>query len=206
VDLIGKISGFSSYTMADLFFHIKAARSGNRVLFYDQAGECILIAGRRAVAWPSLSKAVRRVYAPVIRSAAHNSEREDVLLLNPTARALVAMDDRVSYAVHDVFTPWTGPRPDVVKVANLLRRLYFRDEMIETGLRAILDSLDDGGHLLIVDNPRIPGGGTRGGLYRREAGRFVIVAQTDDPPEIVDLIVSVETAGRIASSSPEICS
>lgn len=66
-------------------------------------------------------------------------------------------DPRVSYRVHDVFTAWPGDQPDVIKVANLLRRLYFSDADITRALCAIHESPAEGGHLLVVDNSRIPG-------------------------------------------------
>jgi len=114
-----------------------------------------------------------------------------VLLLNPSVRQHIAADPRVSYRVHDIFQPWTGPAPDVIKVANLLRRLYFDDERIVLALHALLNSLEDGGHLLIVDNPRMKNTPPRGGLYRRDGDRFVPVAQTEGTPEIDDLIRAV---------------
>lgn len=55
-------------------------------------------------------------------------------------------------------------------------------------LRSVLCSLDERGYLLVVDNPRIRGVANRGGVYWREAGRFCWIAQTDQAPEIVDLV------------------
>ncbi len=80
--------------------------------------------------------------------------------------------------------------PDVIKVANLLRRLYFSDEDICRALRSLLASLDEGGHLLILDNPRIPGIDIRAGLFRRSQDRFELVATTTEEPEILDLVLS----------------
>jgi chemotaxis methyl-accepting protein methylase len=108
----------------------------------------------------------------------------------------MATDARVSYRVHDIFQPWSGPAPNIIKVANLLRRLYFDDARIVSALRSLLASLQDGGHLLIVDNPRMKNTPPRGGLYRRDGDRFVPVAQTVGTPEIDDLIrtVSLDSA------------
>jgi hypothetical protein len=117
-----------------------------------------------------------------------------VLLLGPEARQLMRRDARVSTRVHDVFEPWPSPAPSVIKVANLLRRLYFSDDDIRRALTALLESLDEGGHLLVVDNPRIAGIAVRAGLYRREGGRFVQVARTPDEPEIADLLATASLA------------
>jgi hypothetical protein len=193
VDLLAKVPSFASYVIADLYLQIEAVEVGRRVLFFDPSGTCILVAGRRLLAWPSLSRTVRILCAPLVRRAAGRSRRP-VLLLGPAARARMAADPRVTARVHDVFEPWSGPAPDVIKVANLLRRLYFSDEDISRALTALLASLAEGGHLLILDNPRVPGIDLRAGLYRRVGGRFVAVARTENPPEIADLIEAPELA------------
>lgn len=190
VDLIDRIGQFGSYTIADLYLTLEAVQVGSHTLLFDHSGECILVIGRRGLAWPSLSRPVATLYAPIIARAAGRT-RAEVLLLNPAARDLIATDPRVGYRVHDVFTPWEGDPPDVIKVANLLRRLYFPDEQITVGLRALLTSLPEGGHLLMVDNPRIEGIDYRAGLFRRSGGRFELVATTEQPPEIGDLIEQV---------------
>lgn len=192
VELIGRLPGFKSYIIADLYLDMAATTVLRHTLFYDPDGACVLVAGRRLLAWPTQSRAVRLLYSPLLRIAARrDGRRRKVLLLNPEVRALIASDPRVTYQVHDVFDPWVDPRPDVIKVANLLRRLYFSDADIRRALISLLASLPEGGHLLIVDNPRIKGMGPRGGLYRRNGQRFETVARTPDIPEIDDLIVTV---------------
>ena len=193
VDLIRRLPAFGSYVIADVSLFLTALTVGRSVLFYDQEDQCILIVGKRLVAWPTLSRSVRLLYGPLLRRAGpHRHEQRQVLMLNPTARSLHAADPRVDYRVHDVFQPWDGPKqPDVIKVANLLRRLYFDDDTLRRGLEAILESLPEGGHLLIVDNPRAKGVGPRAGIYQSIRGRFEPIAQTPDAPEIDDLIQAV---------------
>ena len=194
-DLVGRLPDFGRYTIADLHLYIGHRRVGRRDVFYDAAGSAILVVGPRLVAWPSLSRFVRALYLPVLRRAERSGRSpERVLLLNPVARNLIARDPRVSYREHDIFTPWAGAPADVIKVANLLRRLYFSDEAISEALDVLARDLPEGGFLLIVDNPRIEGIVERGGLYRLEDGRFVVVAETPDRPEIADLIERVRPA------------
>jgi hypothetical protein len=127
----------------------------------------------------------------MIAATSRNPERRtEVPLLNPLVRAAMKADSRITCAVHDVFEPWPGQSPDVIKVANLLRRVYFDDQTLRRGLDALLAGLADGGHLFIVDDPYIQGINSRAGLYRREGGRFVAVALTPETPEINDLILA----------------
>jgi hypothetical protein len=189
VDLVNRLPDFGSYVIADLFLTVSVLQRGIRMFVYGPDGECILIAGPRALAWPSLSGAVRGLYRPLLaRAERHRGERRELLLLNPAARELIARDQRVSYRIHDVFTVWSGELPDVIKIANLLRRLYFTDAEIARALRAVHASLRPDGHLLIVDNPRIAGIPARAGLYRRMPAGFATVAESEHVPEISDLI------------------
>lgn len=194
-DLVTKLPAFASYVMADLYLELSAAEIGRHLVLFDHQGTCILVAGRRLMGWPSLSRLVRVLYGPLIARARRRPARS-VLLLGPAARELIRDDPRVSARVHDVFQAWPQPAPDVIKVANLLRRLYFSDADILRALQVLLESLEDGGHLLVVDNPRLPGIGVRAGLYRRSGDSFAAVAQTEHPPEIADLMRSPELALR----------
>jgi hypothetical protein len=193
VDLVAKLPEFASYVVADLYLQLRAVEVGRSVLFFDAEGTCVLVAGRRLLAWPSLSRTVRLLCAPLLLRA-RGREGRPVLLLGPAARRLMRTDPRVTARVHDVFEVWPAPAPDVIKVANLLRRLYFSDEDILRALRSLLASLEDGGHLLVLDNPRVEGIDLRAGLYRRAGDRFVQVATTEHPPEIADLLSSPEPA------------
>lgn len=191
VDLVRRLpSGFASYVIADRYLSVHAVEVlGHTLLFDPDDGQCILAFGRRSLAWPHRSRAVHLVYAPLLGAAAlRRRHRREVSLLNPRARALVAEDRRVTVRTHDVFRPWDGPTPDVIKVANLLRRIYFSDEEILQALEALRQSLDEGGYLLVVDDPYLPIA-PRAGLYRRQGDRFQVVALTDEVPEINDLVL-----------------
>lgn len=198
VDLIRRLPVFSAYTVADLFLSVSAGRSLRHVLIFDSQ-ECILVAGRWLAAWPTLSPVIRAICRPFeVMESRHPERREQVLLLNPTLQAMMRADPRITARVHDVFTPWPAPAPDVFKVANLLRRVYFSDAEISQALDALYAGLDEGGHLLVVDDGQrytvevAKGTGARAGLYRREGGRFVVVGETTAAPEISDLVAGVE--------------
>lgn len=200
LDLLAQLPNFGSYVIADLYLHLSAVEVAGHVVFFDAAERCVLVAGRRILVWPT--GAVGGLVGPLVRVARRRRDRwRQVLLLCPSARARIAADPRVSSAVHDVFTVWPGRAPDVIKVANVLRRLYFSDEDILRALQALLASLPEGGHLLVVDNPRRKGVGSRGGLYRGVGDRFEPVATTPDAPEIDDLVARVRASAEPVRSS-----
>ena len=190
IDLVAQLPSFDEYVIADLYLTLRAVRVGKRVLLFDQDGECVLVGGPRVSAWPSLSKLVAALYQRTIRTGSASlgrNEFEEVLLLNPATRQLIANNQRVTYRTHDVFTVWEGSPPTVIKVANLLRRLYFEDPDLSRALSAIHASLAPGGHLMIVDNPRLSDPSPRAGIWRRDQHGFTEIARLGEP-EIADLV------------------
>lgn len=193
VDLATRLNGFSEYVIADLYLYLTAVDLGSHIVLFDEQGRCVLVGGRRLSAWPDLSGFVRTLYRPLIgraRARLDGGHGRQVLLLNPSARRLIEADPRVTHRTHDVFEPWDGPQPDVIKVANLLRRLYFDDADLTRALVALRDNLPDGGHLMIVDNPRLADPRPRAGIWRRDGDRFLEVARLGEP-EIADLVDQV---------------
>lgn len=204
VELVARLPDVAAYVIADLYLYLHAVPVAGHVVFFDEAGECVLVAGRRLLTWPGSSPVVTTLTRPLLALARRRRAAwRSVLLLCPSARSLIGSDPRVTSAVHDVFTAWSGPpRPDVIKVANVLRRLYFTDEAISRALGALFRSLPEGGHLLVVNNPRARGVGSRGGLYRRDGDRFAVVARTPEPPEIDDLVLALRQVANGAVPEP----
>jgi len=204
LDLVEQLppSGSWSYTIADLYLTLRAVRVGRRTALFTDDGTCVLVVGPRAMAWPAESGAVAALYSRVVARASQRlAGATEVLLLNPATRELLARDPRVTHRVHDIFEPWPGERPDVIKVANLLRRLYFDDESLLRALETLHGSLPDGGHLLLVDNPRLLDTSPRAGLYVRSGPRFEEVARVGEP-EIADLVSRVGQTSSQDATGP----
>lgn len=190
LDLIRRLPAFQAYVIADLHMNVAAIPVRRHTLLYDGNGECILIFSRRWVVWPQLSRIVRLLYRPLLAAATYRAERRRTIpLVNPEVRSLMATDGRITCRVHDLFQPWVDQQPDVIKIANLLRFVYFDADAISCGLSALLAGLPEGGHLFMVENPFPNERGTRAGLYRRHGDRFVIHATTEEPPEIHSLVL-----------------
>lgn len=196
VELVERLGRFREYVITDLCLVVDVARTGPRMVFRDAAGRVVVVAGPHFVAWPASSALVRLLYRPIMarteRSGQDGAADLQVPLLNPATRRLLERDPRVQVRAHDIFTAWPGPRPDLVKVANVLRRLYFSVERIRAALAVILFTLPEGGHLLLIDNPRVtPPVPVRGCLYRRTGDRFEVVGRTGQPTEAHDLVLQV---------------
>ena len=199
LELLAKLPDVARFIICDLYFHLDSYRWRGRTYYFGPDDRVVLVAGKRWIAWPTQSRTVEFGVRRGAARARRRGSRTDVLLLNPDARRAVRDDDRVAMAVHDIFRPWPGELPDVIKVANLLRRLYFDDTEIAAALDALFVSLPENGHLLVVDNPRIAGIAERAGLYRRGPVTFEPVAVTPHLPEIDDLVRSARRPARRSS-------
>ncbi len=187
IELLGE--SFARYFITDRHLSVDVVEIKQCALFFDRADQCILIAGRGYVAYPGGNPIVARLFRPMIDKARRSSNRRSIQLLHPAVRRLVAEDDRVTVCEHDVFQPWEGPTPDVVKVANLLNRDYFSDDQLMDALRHLMHTVADGGHLFIIDSPADPLDTTaRTGLYRRTGESLVAVTTGFRPPAVADLV------------------
>lgn len=189
LDLLRALPGVRELIIADRHLRATVVRTRKSMVVLDDSGNCVLVATRRMLAWPGRSRVVAALIRPLSRRARRRIESgTPIALLNPALSELMATDQRINTRFHDVFTVWPEPKPDVIKVANLLRRQNFSDEKLLEGLNALIASLPEDGHLLLVDNPRTADPTPRAGLYRRVEGRLDLVAQTRRDPELADLI------------------
>jgi hypothetical protein len=183
VDLIERLGDrFASYTITDRWIRVTITRHAG-VWWVWRDGRCIVASNGRVITWPDQSAALTRLLSPLMSAAARGAHR-DVLMLNPTTRAVLDADPRVTWLEHDVFTPLPEP-VDVIKVGNLLRRVYFTDDQIRLALRALHAGLVAGGHLLIADHLTQ----AAAGLYRKTPTGFEPIAETARS-EIHELVAS----------------
>jgi hypothetical protein len=77
-----------------------------------------------------------------------------------------------------------GPQPTVIKVANLSRRLYFIDDVSRLGCGPSGTASTSAG----ISCWWTTSGSGGAGLYQRLDGRFGVVCETPERPEIADLI------------------
>jgi hypothetical protein len=203
VDLIRRLPDFERFTIADLHLHADASVNGKRTVFFQADGEAFLCAGRRLIAWPGESRVVRALYRREIERA-RRDQRESVLLIGPGVRRLAHEDPRVVFAVHDVFQPWSGDQVDVIKVANLLRLDYFPPDRLVAAFGAILESLSECGHLLVVNNlrtGRIEAGG-RCSERRQDTSRWWRVRAVDLTSRLWYLRLAIDADSVIGHVGP----
>jgi hypothetical protein len=155
LDLIESLNGnFARYFVTDLNLTARCGYDNRGVLYFlDHNGACVLRASKRFLVYSDVAGA--RFPLPIIAKALLARHRDvvawrDVLLIQPELVRHADRDPRITIERYDLFTPWTGERPDLIKVANLLNGKYFTDTQMKEALRVQSSNLAPNGRLLLV--------------------------------------------------------
>jgi hypothetical protein len=193
LELIERLGGaFRRYYVTDKIYYVDYRNVGEVTYFYDRETQRpFLRASNWIVAYddddalPLLRGIARRLLAA---APAHDEDRLEQLSLGlPALRDLAGRDARVSICEYDILQPWTGDRADIVKVANVLNPSYFSDADATSAARNLKAALEDGGHLIVIDNRhdaasylqprhRAPAPVERYSLFRKVGDRLALEA------------------------------
>ncbi|MGH7906872.1 MAG: hypothetical protein ACREP6_09610 [Candidatus Binataceae bacterium] len=155
LDLIHTLeANFSRYFVTDLNLWTRCGIGrGGAVYFSDNYGACVLRASKRFLVYSNAAGAsfpLTLVARRLIARSRKIADWRDVLLIQPDLLKLMASDARIMVAPYDMFTPWTGRRPDVIKIACLLNSRYFSDNQMREALQMQCSNLALNGRLLLV--------------------------------------------------------
>jgi hypothetical protein len=155
LDLIRTLGGgFGRYFVTDLNLSTRCGRDRSGVLyFHDHEGKCVLRASRRFLVYSEVKGAsfpLAWIAKALIAGSRSIVEWNEVLLIQPELVAIAAHDSRLEIKRYDVFTPWEGMRPDLIKVANLLNGKYFTDIQMRKALTVQCANVTMNGRLLLV--------------------------------------------------------
>jgi hypothetical protein len=189
LDLLDRLGRrFRQYFATDVAFEVPAVERGGNVYFYDDHGACTLVATKHAIVYANVAGAVFP-FGPLARalvSAAPPADRaRRVSLVNPELARRAARDARVVVREFDVFAPWDGPPPDLVKVANVLNRGAFPDARIRVALANLKAALAPGGTLVVTDNRARE----KASAFTKRGDRFERGRELGGGCEITDLVL-----------------
>jgi len=194
LDLLERLGErIGKYWATDLFFHICIMQKGRETYFYHPLSQhCIMRVNDHLLVYEETANAL----PPFGWIAAHfiarapvlNTElSQEVSLIHPLLRNLAQEDERVVICEHDVFVEWRKEKVHLVKVANVLNRMYFSDDMIKAAISKLRDALQPAGYLIIVDNCKIE----QASLFRlNKNGTFTLQGEVNGGCDIRDLVCS----------------
>lgn len=155
LDLIRSVNGdLERYFVTDLNLSTRCGYDPHGALYFlDQSGTCRLRASRRFLVYSEVSGAtvpLRYVAQALLSRFRQVTNWREVLLIQPELIRLAERDPHITIMRYDLFAPWKGMRPDLIKIANLLNRKYFTDEEMKEALKIQCLNLGTGGRLLLV--------------------------------------------------------
>lgn len=176
---------FRKYYVTDYNLEVSYLWSGRRCFFYSPEGDCILIGSPFFVSYPQESALVRRLYRRDLQKLQPQREKATTLqLIHPRLAELARSGEQVHISRYNVFDPWPGEQPQLIKIANVLNFNYFNEETIRSAIVNLRNTLPEEGLLLVVENrPE-----EQAALYRREEGTFKLLAQIGPGADIDHLI------------------
>lgn len=155
LDLIQELgSNFAYYYVTDLNLSVRCGYDSKGVVYFlDQNGSCILRASERLLVYSNTNRArlpLRLIARTLLAKCRNAGGWRNLVLIQPALRRRAKCDPRIMIERYDIFAPWTGPPPDLVKVANLLNNDYFSDSQIEKALQVQCSNLAPNGRLLLI--------------------------------------------------------
>jgi hypothetical protein len=155
LDLIRELgSNFAYYYVTDLNLSVRCGYDSKGVVYFvDQNGSCILRASERLLVYSNTSRArfpLRLIARALLAKCRKACGWQDLVLIQPALRRLAKSDPRIIIQRYDIFAPWTGPPPDLIKVANLLNDQYFSDSQLKKAVQAQCSNLAPNGRLLLI--------------------------------------------------------
>ncbi len=155
LDLIHSLgTNFDQYFVTDLNLSARCGfgRRGT-VYFLDRHGTCVLRASRQFLVYSDVQGAWFP-FGYIARALLSGSEKlrnwHEVMLVQPELISVARQDSRITIMPYDLFEPWTGRRPDLIKIANLLNTKYFTGAQMRKGLQVQCSNLGINGRLLLV--------------------------------------------------------
>jgi hypothetical protein len=159
LDLIQELGcNFAYYYVTDLNLSVRCGSDRKGVVYFaDRDGTCILRASERFLVYSNASRAklpLRLVARTLLSRCRNVAQWRDLVLIQPDLRRRATCDPRIIIKRYDIFTPWIGPRPDLIKVANLLNNQYFSDAQLKKALQVQCSNLAPNGRLLLISEDR----------------------------------------------------
>lgn len=155
LDLIRSLGrDFAHYFVTDLNLSARYGYDHRGVLYFqNHDGACVLRASKRFLVYSELSGArfpLNLFAKTLLLGVGKIVDWRDILLIQPEVMDLASHDPRITILRYDLFVPWTGERPNLIKVANLLNAKYFTDAQMREALRVQCSNLAANGRLLLV--------------------------------------------------------
>ena len=160
-------------------------------LFDVHTDECVLVFNDYFAFKPNISNFVKNIFSKNIKALQKQKKQfKKIMLLHPEVANIVKTKSNITAMEYNIFENWQHEKVDLIKVANLLNRVYFSDEQILQAIENAKAALKEQGILAIIHNL----GEEKSSIYRKEGNQLKLIHEINDGVAIKDIVNSKETA------------
>lgn len=191
LDIIEKLNfNFGRYFVTDINFGAYIMREGKNTYFFDsKLKECIVIVNDKIIVYYDKNAHISPIsnysFKRIKEAPKFNIERAQLIdLCQPELKDLVKKNSKVRIEEWDIFEEWKFEKADIIKVANVLNRTFFNDQLLLKALENLKGALTEHGVLFVVENRECE----RWSVFEFENNKFVEIGNSNGGTEIKDLI------------------
>ncbi len=193
IQLLGR--NFKSYYVTDYNISCTWLTQNGKTYFFDKEDDCFMVASKKFVYYPEDKWLFDMLFKKTI-DAIKGKPKQSLLLITKAVQNEMKADPRIRTQYYNIFEPWQGEKADVIVAANLLNRVYFSDEQIQTALQNCYNALHDKAIIAVIRNQKT--GETseteKANVYQKDESSksFKSIFEVNSGVEINDFILSVK--------------
>lgn len=176
---------FNKFYVTDFNLSVELVNNNGSQYFFNDNGECILIANKSYIVYPQESSLLAKIKNKGVEKA-RALDKEKILLINPDLKEKIDELEYIHLKRYNVMSQWDGESLNIIKAANLFNRSYFSDQEILDGIRNLYDVLRDEGLLVIIDNREIE----KSSIFQKNSSSLTSINTINGGTEIHSLIES----------------
>jgi hypothetical protein len=195
LELLDRLAGiYKQYYFTDLFFTIPYKTQDNATYFYHPKDKhCIIIVTDCFIVYEDIQDAIFPLgfLANRILSFAPKFDPVNISyasMLHPELKRRAEYDPKIIVMEYDIFNVWSNEMVDIIKIANVLNRLYFSDEEIKIAIANLKNIIKVGGKLIITDNRDVEKVSM---FFKTQEGKLIIEKELNGGTDISFIVKEV---------------
>ena len=185
---------FKKYYVTDLFFNVGFLEHNKEIFFYlPHTKMCFMIVSNNFTFY----RDIKSIIFPLnwisglkfLRCPQYDENKiKNLNILNPLMLNLRKKNKKIKILEWDLFKDWNNERPDFIKLANVLNRVYFNNRQICNAINNLRNILKNRGYLILIENRKI----AKWSIFRKENSKLKLVSHGNGGSEIEHLVLQGE--------------
>ena len=178
---------FKYYYVTDLNPYVYFKKRHNNIYFYDEEGLLILFSSRLFVIYP---QELNKIFSKIFFNKTYKINKK--LLLNLSLLKLInpiieTSNLKVEFNKYDMFEEWPKENVDLIILANILNRAYFKDSEIKKVINNLITHCNEGALLAVIDNR--PNLDEKSSIFKLSQGKISLEQRINKGCDIESLVL-----------------